>query len=95
MVQYAASVAQLSHYVVKKVVIIKFVDFDNVGMVQTRQQLHLQKELFLYLLGHLLLLQYFNGPLLVGLFADSPVYVSERSLADFLFKIIILGYWLF
>jgi hypothetical protein len=54
----------LSDYVVEVVVVIEFVDFDDVRVVEFGQQLHFGKELFLDLFGHLLLFEHLYGSLL-------------------------------
>lgn len=87
--------AVLSDYVVEVVVVIEFIDFDDVRVVKFWQQLHFGKELFLDLFGHLLLFEHLDGSLLFGGFADGAIDISKGPFADFFLKLIVLCYRLF
>ena len=50
--------------VVKVVVIVEFIDLNNVGVIEFGKELHFGKELFFYLLGHLFFLEDLDGPFL-------------------------------
>jgi hypothetical protein len=58
------ALAVLSDHVVEVVVVVEFIDFDDVRVVKFGQQLHFGKKLFLDLFGHLLLFEHLDGSLL-------------------------------
>lgn len=80
--QEGTPLAELSHHIIVVLVLVHVVQLDDIGVVESLEQVHFIKEVCLILFTHVFLFEYFYGPDILANLLEGLEDLSKRSLPN-------------